>query len=249
MLGIYEVSIKKMSNETDIRKDEIEKGLKVFESLSKVKYIGNYVVLVNYMKHQNFNTNMKKSAIDIYNSLPEILKNNTVVVSKANPLEGFETLLKYYGMVSKDEVEEETELELEFKEETKGEKESKSETSPKKEYGKPEINEIIEYLKEKLGGLTLDKTVKVNRQFANHLINKIKKDYPDKHTVQSIKVVIDQGLKDKFHGPKMTNFQYIYNNLNTIINSLKNGKATGQITADDMSAYLKRKRAGQQETD
>ncbi len=122
MLGIYELSVRKMSFETGIKKDEIEKGLKVFESLSKVKYIGNYVILVNYMKHQNFNTNMKKSAIDIYNSLPNVLKDTEVKVSKSNPLEGFETLLKHYGMVPKDEVE--TELE----DEGEGEGEEEPET-------------------------------------------------------------------------------------------------------------------------
>ena len=117
MLGIYEVSIKKMSFETGIKKDEVEKGLKVFESLSKVKYMGNYVILVNYLKHQNFNTNMKKSAIDIYNGLPNVLKDSSITVSKSNPLEGFETLLKHYGMVPKVEVETESEFEVEVKDE------------------------------------------------------------------------------------------------------------------------------------
>ena len=113
MLGIYEVSIKKVSFDTGLNKDIIEKALKEFERLSKVKYIKNHVVLVNFMKHQNYNTNMKKSAIDIYNALPKDLKDNDLDISKDNPLKGFESLLNHYGMVSKYEVEVEIEDEVE----------------------------------------------------------------------------------------------------------------------------------------
>jgi hypothetical protein len=117
MLGIYEVSIRKISFETGIDKATVEKGFKEFERLGKIKRYGNYIVLVNYMKHQNYNTNMKKAAIDIYNLLPNQLKDNSLTVCKSNPLEGFERLLKHYGMVSKVEDEEEGEKELEGKEE------------------------------------------------------------------------------------------------------------------------------------
>ena len=113
MLGIYELSIKKMSFDTGIDKDIILKALKKFESLSKVKYVKNHIVLVNFMKHQNYNTNMKKSAIDIYNELPNELKNSELSISKDNPLEGFERLSNHYGMVSKEEAELEYEIEEE----------------------------------------------------------------------------------------------------------------------------------------
>ena len=63
------------------------------------------------MKHQNYNTNMKKSAIDIYNSLPKELKDKSLDINKDNPLKGFESLLNHYGMVSKVEVEYELEYE------------------------------------------------------------------------------------------------------------------------------------------
>lgn len=115
MLGIYESSIKKISFETGIDKPTIEKALKGFETLGKVKRIGNWIVLVNYMKHQNYNLNMKKSAIDAYNSLPKELKNSKIDVSKNNPSEGFETLLNHYGMVRKIEYEYEEEYEEEIK--------------------------------------------------------------------------------------------------------------------------------------
>lgn len=101
LLGIYELSIKKISFETGIKKDDIEKALKEFEKLKKVKYLNNYVVLINYMKHQTFNTNMKISAIDTYNALPKELKNNDVNIDKTNPLKAFEMLLNHKFNIAK----------------------------------------------------------------------------------------------------------------------------------------------------
>lgn len=116
MLGIYESSIKKISFETDLDQETIRKALEGFERIGKVKYQNNYVILVNYLKHQNFNTNMKKSAIDIYNNLPKELKDNKLTISKVNPSEGFERLRKHFGILPKVETEVEDETEDEFKE-------------------------------------------------------------------------------------------------------------------------------------
>ena len=118
MLGIYENTVRKMSFETGINKSTVEQIIKKFQTDQKIKYINNYVVLVNFLKHQNYNTNMKKSAIDVYNNLPKELKNKDLDISKVNPLEGFETLLNHFGMVRKVEVELEYESELESKSET-----------------------------------------------------------------------------------------------------------------------------------
>ena len=114
MLGIYEASVKKISFETGIVPIVVKTYLKDFEKSNKVKYIDNRVILINYMKHQNYNTNMKKSAIDTYNDLPKSLKVNGLFVSKSNPTEGFERLSKGYGMVPKVEVEVKIETEKEY---------------------------------------------------------------------------------------------------------------------------------------
>lgn len=111
MLGIYEASISKMAFETGIEKEMVLKALEGFERLNKVSYQNNYVILTNYLKHQKFNTNMMKSAIDAYNELPNNLKIKGLKVSKDNPSEGFERLSKGYGMVRKVEVEYEVEVE------------------------------------------------------------------------------------------------------------------------------------------
>lgn len=113
MLGIYESSIRKMSFETGIEKGEVLKALKRFESDNKVKYQSNYVILVNYMKYQNYNTNMMKSAIDVYNNLPNELKIKGLEVCKSNPKEGFRILCKGFRILPKREREREYELEKE----------------------------------------------------------------------------------------------------------------------------------------
>ncbi len=74
MLGVYESSIKKMSFETDISKENIKTYLNNFEGFGKIQYVDNYVILVNYAKHQRYNTNMRKSAISIYQALPDSIK-------------------------------------------------------------------------------------------------------------------------------------------------------------------------------
>ena len=148
MLGIYEVSIRKMSFETGIDQEKISKGLKGFERVGKVKYKNNHVIIHNYMKHQNYNTNMKKSAIDVYNSLPDHLKDNSLNISKDKPLEGFERLLNHFGMVRKVEYEYEEEREVKDEKESKEEREEKfkkiafSECSPTQE----EINAFNKFL-------------------------------------------------------------------------------------------------------
>ena len=103
MLGIYEASVKKISFETGVNKDDITKCLNQFEIDGKIKYQNNFIILVNFLKHQNFNTNMKKGAIKVYDSLPKDLKVNGLTLDDSNPIESFESLSNHYGTVSKRE--------------------------------------------------------------------------------------------------------------------------------------------------
>jgi len=116
MLGVYEISIRKVSFETGIPSIEIEKYLKEFEIALKIKYSKNRVLLLNFLKHQNYNFNMMKSAIRTYNNLPKELKSiniNNVEETK----EGFSTLCKGFAGVRKIEVEDEIEKEIEIENE------------------------------------------------------------------------------------------------------------------------------------
>jgi len=121
MLGIYELSIKKISFETGLNKETVLKALESFERINKIKYKENYLILLNFLKNQHFNTNMIKSAIDCYENLPNFLKDSTVKLDKNNAYESFETLSNLYGMVPKVEVEVEVEVETETETETETE--------------------------------------------------------------------------------------------------------------------------------
>lgn len=120
MLGVYEISIRKISFETGIDKTTIEKALKDFESVNKVKFVNGYIFLNNFIKHQSYNPNMKKSAVNVYNELPSELKeSNLQTVDSQNINKGFEMLCKGFGIVRKIEDEVEDEIEVEDELETK----------------------------------------------------------------------------------------------------------------------------------
>jgi hypothetical protein len=119
MLGIYEISIRKISFETGIEKQTIEKALKDFERVNKVLYRDGYIILNNFIKHQCYNPNMKKSAITSYNELPKQIKfKDLQLIDIQDVSKGFQTLCECFGMLRKIEVEVEDEIEDEIKNES-----------------------------------------------------------------------------------------------------------------------------------
>lgn len=87
-------------------------------------------------------------------------------------------------------------------------------------YGNEDINKVFSFLKEKLGG-SPDGSARDNRRFAKLLLDRMKKDYPEKSNVEQIEALIEFGLKDKFHGQNITSFKYLYYNCQKIILSVK----------------------------
>ena len=96
-------------------------------------------------------------------------------------------------------------------------------------FGNQDINVLSEYLQTHIGG-SLDGSVKENRQYANLLINRFKKDYPTRDSVELIKIVIDRGVADRFHAKNLTNFKYLYYNAQKIIMSAKSDLNKNHIT-------------------
>jgi hypothetical protein len=94
------------------------------------------------------------------------------------------------------------------------------ETGKTASYGNKDINILIAFFKEQLGG-SLDDSQRQNRRFAYLLLNRFKKDYPDKNPVELIQFLIKAGLEDSFHGKNLTNFKYLYYNGQKIIQSIK----------------------------
>jgi len=87
-------------------------------------------------------------------------------------------------------------------------------------YGNEDINLITKTFKEALGG-SLDGTIKENRYFAYLLLQKFKKDYPDKNPVELVQFLIKAALQDNFHSRNATSFKYLYYNAKKIIQSIK----------------------------
>lgn len=88
--------------------------------------------------------------------------------------------------------------------------------------------ELIKYYEEKIGS-NLEGSSETNWRYCTHLFNRMKKQFPDKDTIGSIKALIDLGLKDGFHQKNMNGFRYIFNNYLKIIKSYQQEKRTVAI--------------------
>ncbi len=139
LLGIYEVSQKKISFETGLKQETIQKGFERFGKDSKVFYKGNFIIIPNFLNHQRLNSNMKIGITKIFNDLPkwlhdEILGNDSKGLG--NDSEGFEKvrngLLKY-------------EIEIEEGNMKKEEGKKKKEEGKKKTFSPPSLDEVKEY--------------------------------------------------------------------------------------------------------
>jgi hypothetical protein len=102
MLGIYEITLRRISFDTGLTNETIKKSLKKFGEFQKAFYIDEFIILPNFLKNQKLNTNMKIGVAKIFNDLPinikkQILKNNKTFIP--NDSEGFEmvrnNLLEY----------------------------------------------------------------------------------------------------------------------------------------------------------
>jgi hypothetical protein len=143
LLGIYEISMKKIIYDTGLNTETIRKGFERFDNHSKAFYKGNFVVLPNFLKNQNLNKNMKVAVLRQFNELPEWLKSNILGNGSEglpNGSEGFEMVWNGLVMVRKIEIE--IEIEIEERNDT-----SKSDKKTKLELSREFYNSEIEKAK------------------------------------------------------------------------------------------------------
>jgi len=124
ILGIYEISIKRISYDTGIGKETIKKALEGFEKVGKVYYFKEFIILTNFLKNQKLNSNMWTGAKKIFLKLPKDL----ILLTIKNGLEGFESLWK--ALKDFEKYESEIESEIESEKEIEGEGEEGEETPP-----------------------------------------------------------------------------------------------------------------------
>jgi len=139
LIGIYEMSFRRISFETGINEPTIIKALKGFESVGKVYYIDGWIVLTNFVKNQNYNPNMIKAAHKIIDQLPQSIKIQVFTEKDSNPSKAFESIQKGLQMLRKREREREVE----------SEKEIEGEGNKKSRFAPPSKNEVIEFFVEK----------------------------------------------------------------------------------------------------
>lgn len=98
ILGIYQLSIKRIAYDTDLSKETVRKALEDFEKVGKVFYLeDNYIVLVNWLKNQSLNPNMKKAALSIISQLPNSLREKLLL---SENFKDFESLSNAFLMLS-----------------------------------------------------------------------------------------------------------------------------------------------------
>lgn len=115
LIGIYEISIKTIVFDTKLDEKTILKGFESFREVGKAFYENNYVILPNFLKNQNLNTNMKKAVISEFEDLPNFIKDKALMNGKeglGNGSEGFETIKEWFEKV-KGNMKEEREVETE----------------------------------------------------------------------------------------------------------------------------------------
>lgn len=116
ILGIYEITIKRICYDTGLNKDIITKGLERFGTVRKAFYNGNYIILPNWLKNQRLNKNMKIAVNKEFNKLPTELKNSILKNGSeglGNGSEGFETLMECLDKYEEGKRKEEEEDEIE----------------------------------------------------------------------------------------------------------------------------------------
>lgn len=108
MLGVYEISERRISYDTHIPLERLRKAFEGFERDQKALFIpSGYVVLVNWLKNQKLNPNMEKSCQENWKNLPSEVK-KTVLKRLGK---GF---IKALQRVPKIEIEIEKEIEIEI---------------------------------------------------------------------------------------------------------------------------------------
>lgn len=76
LVGIYEITFQTIHFDTGLSFDDIQEFINKFDSANKIVYDQEeeYVIILNHLKHQKMNTNMKKNATKILNDLPDSIK-------------------------------------------------------------------------------------------------------------------------------------------------------------------------------
>jgi uncharacterized UPF0160 family protein len=111
LLGVYEISLRKISFDTGINQNTVRKGLERFEKVRKVFYIDSFIILPNFLKNQKLNKNMKIAVEKEFDLLPDGLKTNLLDNGSETVRNGYQTILNGMQKIRKEEDESKDEVE------------------------------------------------------------------------------------------------------------------------------------------
>jgi hypothetical protein len=203
LLGIYEISLKRIIYDTGLNAETIRKGFERFGNHSKAFYESDYVILPNFLKNQNLNKNMKVAVERQFNELPKWLKNKILGNGSEglpNGSKGFERIRNGLVMVRKIEIEIEREIEREIEERNGKKKSGKSKLEISKEFYDEEIEKskgqkfeigyssFVEFLFNKnKTGEPFSQVLSIPKQISYQNFETLMHDYPTKEDRERIK--------------------------------------------------------------
>ena len=116
LLGVYEITLRRISFDIGIGKETISKHLKRFTKDKKVFYKDNYIVISNFLKNQSLNSNMKLGVSNIFNQLPKTLRDSILGNDSQTLSNDYQSILN--AMLKYEiEIEKETEIKIKSKSE------------------------------------------------------------------------------------------------------------------------------------
>jgi hypothetical protein len=75
IIGIYEIELRRIAFDTGIEKEMVQKIISRFEKENKIYYYEGFVIIVNFIKHQNQQSEKIKSGIErLFANLPENIR-------------------------------------------------------------------------------------------------------------------------------------------------------------------------------
>lgn len=69
MLGAYQIPIVRIAFETGLNKEMVSEILNDFQNDEKIIYQDHFIIIINWVKNQSYNSNMLKNLDSIYNEL------------------------------------------------------------------------------------------------------------------------------------------------------------------------------------
>lgn len=119
--GCYEISLRQIVFDTGIEQSRVTAILTKFETARKMMYRDGWILIVNFLKNQNLNTNMQKGVDTILDASPGWVRETL-----SNPLKAFERVVieKQTLVIEKTTLrKDEREVESEDEDESEGEAE------------------------------------------------------------------------------------------------------------------------------